>query len=164
MTISLKNFFVRLLFPLSLFCKHYFRLKSCKDIIRCFVLRRSCNFKSDWWHPDIIRKRSIHFRSFYWSIKTVPYCLIIVSCSTYKNSMESKVNVFYHVLGGLISIKAIRSIDRLDLKFSKFWTMDAGHWTLDAGLWSLGSARWILDAGLFICLFIYLYSKLVQLT
>ena len=94
MTISLKNFFVRLLFPLSLFCKHYFRLKSCKDIIRCFVLRRSCNFKSDWWHPDIIRKRSIHFRSFYWSIKTVPYCLIIVSYSTYNNSMESKVNAW----------------------------------------------------------------------
>ena len=93
-TISLKNFFVRLLFPLSLFCKHYFRLKNCKDIIRCFVLRRSCNFKSDWWHPDIIRKRSIHFRSFYWSIKTVPYCLIIVSYSTYKNSMESKVNAW----------------------------------------------------------------------
>ena len=38
MTIPLKNFSVRLLFPLSLF-KHYFQLKSCKDIIHCSVLR-----------------------------------------------------------------------------------------------------------------------------
>ena len=40
MTISLNNFFVRLLFPLSLFCKHYFWLKSCKDIITLFLAQK----------------------------------------------------------------------------------------------------------------------------